>query len=187
MLNGKSWHCSHAISTPNFALIPKPSRSLIIWPKLTLQIYWPQFLINTTQVLWALFFIEWSHCCRCTCSHCPSMDTEDESVCCREMERVMTKVSTHGCITQHPDFVPACTNPTVLEIAYLQYKQYHGRMQKPLHQWEEIYLILCLDHIIVTFEYIQIYLSFKHIYFSSLKVCAIHMKLTLCIIYFQEV
>jgi hypothetical protein len=71
--------------------------------------------------------------------HCIAMPTDDESVCCREITKVLQIVEefnseTTSCITQHPGFEAGCLNVWTLQIAYLQYRQHYGVLDKPLHQ-----------------------------------------------------
>jgi len=72
------------------------------------------------------------------------MTTKDESVCCREIRQVSAKMTDAetleslggklNCITYHPGFRSGCLNVWALEIAYLQYRQMYGAVQKPLNE-----------------------------------------------------
>ncbi len=73
-------------------------------------------------------------------------------VCCQEIAKVVDKLDQYKevhstdtqCITQHPGFDAACINEWVLEIAYLQYKQQHGCLNKPLHQYVYFSITACI-------------------------------------------
>ncbi|XP_075536997.1 P2X purinoceptor 7-like [Dermacentor variabilis] len=55
----------------------------------------------------------------CTCGRCRPMETNRESVCCREISEVAARVPEGAkCITDHPTFVHACLNVHALEVAY---------------------------------------------------------------------
>ncbi|XP_052277756.1 P2X purinoceptor 7-like [Dreissena polymorpha] len=70
------------------------------------------------------------------------MDSEVESVCCREVENVDMKRDSFSsesqealqCITEHPGFRTVCLDQYVLETAYYQYVQQYGQMH---HQANE--------------------------------------------------
>lgn len=60
------------------------------------------------------------------------METEEESVCCQELQKVWRRVESLNaanpgnlieCITQHPGFDGGCLNPWSLEIAYPHYRR----------------------------------------------------------------
>ncbi len=64
------------------------------------------------------------------------MPTQDECLCCREIEKIVDKVDDLGdsnvvCITDHPGFSSVCLNPWVLQAAYYQYRQQHGTTGLP--------------------------------------------------------
>lgn len=72
-------------------------------------------------------------CCRCSCNGgCEPMPTVRESVCCKEIQRVVEKMDAYtaegelGCITSHPGFERVCLDPWVLEIASYHYIQKYG-------------------------------------------------------------
>lgn len=57
--------------------------------------------------------------CRCTCGRCRPMDTEQESVCCREIDQVANHAPEGAkCITSHPGFEHICLNIHALQVAY---------------------------------------------------------------------
>ncbi|XP_072176071.1 uncharacterized protein [Diadema setosum] len=67
---------------------------------------------------------------RCSCSGgCVAMPTVRESVCCKEIPRVVEKMDSFAdggdldCITMHPGFKTVCLDKYVLETAYYQYEQ----------------------------------------------------------------
>ena len=73
------------------------------------------------------------------------MDTSEECICCQEIQKVFNKcqevvadgeaASPPTCITQHPGFLPVCTNKYVLQTAWLQYKQqYQESHEGPEHK-----------------------------------------------------
>lgn len=71
------------------------------------------------------------------------MDSIAESTCCQEIDKVWEMCQTPvtegleaaACITQHPGFLPVCTNKYVLRTAWLQYKQqYSNPYNGPEHK-----------------------------------------------------
>lgn len=89
---------------------------------------------------------------RCQCGNCTSMDTADESVCCRELQRVLEKLEDQNletqpeCIILHPGYEAVCLNEWVLATAYSHYKQDHGPLiNQPQHKW--VPNSLCMDSI----------------------------------------
>ncbi|XP_077491748.1 uncharacterized protein LOC144102321 [Amblyomma americanum] len=55
----------------------------------------------------------------CKCGRCRPMQTEEASVCCREVQRMSGLVTNdETCITTHPTFRGGCLNIHALEIAY---------------------------------------------------------------------
>ncbi|XP_049272492.1 uncharacterized protein LOC119397913 [Rhipicephalus sanguineus] len=55
----------------------------------------------------------------CQCGHCRPMETELESLCCKDVERVRALIPEEvGCITAHPTFQQACLNIHTLAVAY---------------------------------------------------------------------
>lgn len=66
------------------------------------------------------------------------MPSEVESRCCQEIQQVSDKAkdgsTTFKCITEHPGFAGGCLNVWALEIAYLQYRQVYGAVQRPLNE-----------------------------------------------------
>ncbi|KAI8490854.1 hypothetical protein Bbelb_312730 [Branchiostoma belcheri] len=66
----------------------------------------------------------------CTCGQCEVMNSEVESVCCREQARVSeTRAQVQGieCITEHIGFQPVCLNEYVLLTAHYQYQDQYGQ------------------------------------------------------------
>lgn len=56
---------------------------------------------------------------RCSCGRCVPMNTEHESVCCREVERANALIAAGtDCITLHPTFNRVCLDVHVVEVAY---------------------------------------------------------------------
>ncbi len=73
---------------------------------------------------------------RCTCGHSVLMSTNEECVCCMEIDRIVSKINELGdegidCITNHPGFDPVCLNAWVLQTSYYQCRQEHGRAGIP--------------------------------------------------------
>lgn len=73
------------------------------------------------------------------------MDRIEECICCQEINSVFSvcqSIVTDGdseqpvpCITQHPGFLPVCTNKYVLKTAWSQYKQqYKDAYEGPEHK-----------------------------------------------------
>ena len=60
------------------------------------------------------------------------MPTVKESVCCKEIGRVVEKMDSYegaddlDCITMHPGFRTVCLDLYVLETAYYQYRQQYA-------------------------------------------------------------
>ncbi|KAH7982286.1 hypothetical protein HPB52_003586 [Rhipicephalus sanguineus] len=55
----------------------------------------------------------------CLCGSCRAMETETESVCCREIDKVKSLVPDEAaCVTEHPTFRRGCLDIHALEIAY---------------------------------------------------------------------
>ncbi|KAH6942394.1 hypothetical protein HPB50_004289 [Hyalomma asiaticum] len=55
----------------------------------------------------------------CSCGRCVPMNTEHESVCCREVERANAFIAAGtDCITLHPTFNRVCLDVHVVEVAY---------------------------------------------------------------------
>ncbi|XP_064639803.1 uncharacterized protein LOC135501815 [Lineus longissimus] len=63
----------------------------------------------------------------CTCGSCQVLPTRGECVCCRQVAEFGEKMEGLECFTRHEDFANACLNRTVLEIAWLQYRQQYGK------------------------------------------------------------
>ncbi|KAH6922927.1 hypothetical protein HPB50_020266 [Hyalomma asiaticum] len=62
----------------------------------------------------------------CSCSHCGPMDTEHESVCCREVQRADMLIDDDSqCITSHPAFRHICLNVHVVAVAYYELAENH--------------------------------------------------------------
>eukprot|EP00057_Strongylocentrotus_purpuratus_P000404 XP_001175945.2 PREDICTED: uncharacterized protein LOC752337 [Strongylocentrotus purpuratus] len=66
----------------------------------------------------------------CSCNGgCEAMPTARESVCCKEVEKVIKKMDEYmennnlKCITEHPGFRTVCLDEHVLDVAYYQYRQ----------------------------------------------------------------
>lgn len=60
------------------------------------------------------------------------METNAECVCCREIFEMVAKTDEANdpsilCITRQPGFNAVCLNVWVLQAAYFQYRQEHGR------------------------------------------------------------
>ena len=61
------------------------------------------------------------------------MPTVRESICCKEVDRVVLKMDRYAdeadeeasldCVTEHPGFGTVCLDVYVLETAYYQYRQ----------------------------------------------------------------
>ena len=66
------------------------------------------------------------------------MLTVEESVCCKELERVQQKMEEAnliGCITDHPGFQSVCLDVWVLQTAYFAYRQGNGHLpQNDVHE-----------------------------------------------------
>jgi len=80
---------------------------------------------------------------RCLCGNCQIMETELESVCCVELEKVMGVWKADeeiSCITMHEGFGPICLNPYVLQVAYYGYRQNYGDMpERNQTRWTSAY------------------------------------------------
>lgn len=72
------------------------------------------------------------------------MPTDEESVCCKEIERVVDVIESEDgnppcCITLHPGFAGVCLNPWALNVAYMAYKQQYPQnvvqQQKTVPEW----------------------------------------------------
>ncbi|KAK3094415.1 hypothetical protein FSP39_001522 [Pinctada imbricata] len=72
----------------------------------------------------------------CQCGNCVEMSTERESLCCKEISKVLAVMDEAecNCIIEHAGFEPACLNATVLRIAYYSYKQYYGGLDLETHE-----------------------------------------------------
>ena len=77
---------------------------------------------------------------RCTCGHCSVMNTEKESICCREVEqltRLLGSESEHSseslprCITRHTDFINVCLCRAVLTVALHSHRHRYGTDDVP--------------------------------------------------------
>ena len=68
------------------------------------------------------------------------MPSATESVCCREIEKVVEKIGKLDvqCITQHEGSEAVCLNVWVLQMAYFVYKQRHGHMNRTDQELVEI-------------------------------------------------
>ena len=71
---------------------------------------------------------------RCLCGHCQAMGTVQESVCCKEIEKIQNLLVGEPppvCITVHPEFGNACLSRTVLTIAFHGYQHHYGTSDVP--------------------------------------------------------
>uniref|UniRef100_M3XJS4 P2X purinoreceptor 7 intracellular domain-containing protein n=1 Tax=Latimeria chalumnae TaxID=7897 RepID=M3XJS4_LATCH len=75
---------------------------------------------------------------RCLCGYCQPMPTRPESICCREVSELSSKI-THDmrCITQLSGFQVNCLDPEVLELSFYEYLEYEG----PIGDAEQIHEI----------------------------------------------
>ena len=66
------------------------------------------------------------------------MLTVDESICCKEIEQVVHKITEEdspvSCITEHSGFDPVCLNTHLLQTAYFAYKQIYVVLDKPFEE-----------------------------------------------------
>ena len=70
------------------------------------------------------------------------MPTERECVCCREYKTMMVEMMNREvfpegpiqCITMHPAFDNICLDAWVLRVAYYQYRQEYGDLNKPINK-----------------------------------------------------
>ena len=63
------------------------------------------------------------------------MPTLKESICCQEIAVLREKMTGHSeCITQHPGFRTVCLDIWVLQTAYFQYRQEHGRLTSTIQE-----------------------------------------------------
>ncbi|KAH7935112.1 hypothetical protein HPB52_004356 [Rhipicephalus sanguineus] len=61
------------------------------------------------------------------CGHCGVLNfSEEECLCCREMEQPVTAAQLEKCITEHPEFHLLCLNIAVLCILYCGAQGLHG-------------------------------------------------------------
>ena len=71
---------------------------------------------------------------RCQCGHYVVMETSQECKCCRDTVFVTlikneVLVPAVQCLTEHPDFIPACLNITILKTAYYSYRQRYSQAE----------------------------------------------------------
>nr|XP_014349537.1 PREDICTED: uncharacterized protein LOC106705234 [Latimeria chalumnae] len=73
----------------------------------------------------------------CLCGHCQPMPTHLESICCREVRELSSKI-THEvkCITQLSGFQVNCLHLEVLELSFYEYLEYEGPLgdAKQIHE-----------------------------------------------------
>ncbi|XP_033646581.1 uncharacterized protein LOC117305813 [Asterias rubens] len=74
----------------------------------------------------------------CLCGCCVAMPTVKESICCKEVERVVAKMDEFvldvDCITEHPGFSAVCLNLWVLETALWEYNQAYNPPEQEVTQ-----------------------------------------------------
>ena len=61
---------------------------------------------------------------RCLCGHCHPMDTAQESICCKEIDKIQSLLvgdPSLTCITTHPEFPNAYFSRMMLTIAMHEY------------------------------------------------------------------
>ncbi|XP_049432941.1 uncharacterized protein LOC125889197 isoform X1 [Epinephelus fuscoguttatus] len=67
---------------------------------------------------------------RCTCEECITMPTEEQNVCCKELNAVQNRCGElpeePRCMTLHPGLEPVCLNPYSLQNALNVYQADHG-------------------------------------------------------------
>ena len=79
------------------------------------------------------------------------MFTVDESICCKEIEQVVHKITEEdspvSCVTEHQGFNPVRLNIHVLQTAYFAYKQIHGVLDKPTEEKYGQFLRWCWEYL----------------------------------------
>ncbi|KAL3858119.1 hypothetical protein ACJMK2_012730 [Sinanodonta woodiana] len=76
--------------------------------------------------------VEW-----CLCNNCHPMETQLESICCKEYDELQCKLeSVSDCITQHEGFMGNCLNPDVIEVSFYEFLQANEPMgdEEPVHE-----------------------------------------------------
>lgn len=63
----------------------------------------------------------------CECSHCITMPTQAENVCCRNSDLTLANLDDYSCITEHVNFEDIVLNPVILEVAYIQIMVFKGQ------------------------------------------------------------
>lgn len=67
----------------------------------------------------------------CQCGLCVDMATPAENLCCKHHVRLQDDIFHElSCITAHHEFNPIVLQRPVLEMAYLQFLQYKGRLHE---------------------------------------------------------
>ena len=67
---------------------------------------------------------------RCTCGHCSPMNSEKESICCKEITEMVQLLDGDDvrpeCITEHQDFSNVCLCRAVLIVALYCHRHRYG-------------------------------------------------------------
>ena len=77
--------------------------------------------------------------CSCQCGQCQSLDTEEECLCCQEIDPVVSTIQESAaevqCITQHEGFQPVVLDINVPQTAYFNYRQQYGPLNLADNEW----------------------------------------------------
>lgn len=78
---------------------------------------------------WRLDNVRW-----CRCTHCTSLPTIKESICCTEMLELNFKMEELSCVINNPEFTTVCLNPAVLRTALIAKSDFrHDDLREPIH------------------------------------------------------
>ena len=121
------------------------SFSLYLLGSETFHFYFVVFFYTRKYMWHLIIFVIY----RCRCSNCSLMPTLTECVCCQSIDKVKLKcqeleeveLPPVQCIVQHPGFSSVCLDVWVLQTVYNEYRQAHGDLHKPLHEYV-IYLTI---------------------------------------------
>ncbi|XP_026103244.1 P2X purinoceptor 7-like [Carassius auratus] len=70
----------------------------------------------------------------CTCNNCAKMPTEEENICCKEIQKVVKRMmevpDPPKCMVEHPGFEPNCLNPYTLQNINNIYRADYGPVRR---------------------------------------------------------